>query len=107
MKIQIQKDDFLETELGANMIECVRAWDKCITEMYRNECDTDEYREAEKDAIWRKAQMEVYRMVLRQIYGIEYYFSRSDTFFGILSADGLNWLYYEKKDRVFDEKGET
>ena len=83
--MRFNKDKFLKSELGSSMIECVQAWDKWLM------------LDDSKAALWCQAQWEVYKMALRQFYGIECYFNRTDECFGICTEDGKNWLYKEER----------
>lgn len=78
--MKLNKDKFLKTEVGSSMKECVTAWDKWLTLRDRDA------------ATWCQAQWEVYQMMMRQFYGIEYYFSRTDEYFGICTEDETDWL---------------
>lgn len=91
--MKLNKEKFLKSEFGNNMIECVTAWDKALTEC--RGCflaGTEEYQSARRAADWCQAQWEVYKMALIQFYGIEYCFSRTDKYFGICTEDGTDWL---------------
>lgn len=43
------------------------------------------------------AQWEVYKMAVRQFYGIEYCFTRTNEYFGVCSEDETNWLFKVEK----------
>lgn len=38
-------------------------------------------------------QWSVYKMVLLQFFGVEYWFTRTDEYFGLVTEDGENWLF--------------
>lgn len=69
--MKMNKEKFLKTELGSSLQECITAWDKWLEVGDR------------KAAYWCQAQWEVYKMAVRQFYGIEYCFSRTDEYFGV------------------------
>lgn len=79
--MQFNKEKFLKSEVGSNMVECVTAWDKWIF------LDDDEA------ATWCQAQWEVYQMVIKQFYGIEYHFTRNSEYFGVVTEDEADWLF--------------
>lgn len=60
-----------------------------------------EYKVAKECAARCQAQWEVYKMAVRQFYGIEYCFSRTDEYFGICTEDETDWLF--KVDRNTSE----
>lgn len=79
--MKMNKEKFLKSELGSGMQECLTAWDKWLEIGDR------------KAALWCQAQWEVYKMAVRQFYGIEYCFSRTDEYFGACTEDETNWLF--------------
>lgn len=83
--MKMNKEKFLKSEFGSSMIECVRAWDKWLQ------------LGDGKASLWCQAQWEVYKMAVRQFYGIEYYFSRTEEYYGICTEDEQNWLYKEER----------
>lgn len=78
---KMNKDRFLKTELGSGLKECITAWDKWIKEG------------DDRAAVWCQAQWEVYKMAVQQIYGIEYCFTRTDEYFGVVTEDESDWLF--------------
>lgn len=91
--MKMNKEKFLKTELGGNMMECVTAWDDALELRYNNDYDSEEYARGMKTALWCQAQWEVYQMALKQFYGMEYHFNRTDEYFGICTADESDWLF--------------
>ncbi len=93
--MKMNKEKFLKTELGSSMKECVTAWDKWLTELRKFSIGNlgSEYREMRKAADWCQAQFEVYQMAVKQFYGIEYHFSRTDEYFGLVTEDETDWLF--------------
>lgn len=54
--------------------------------------DSEEYKKGMVDAIWYQAQWEVYHLALKQFYGVEYYFTRTDEYYGVCTEDESDWL---------------
>lgn len=79
--MKMNKERFLKTELGGSLMECITAWDKWLEIGDR------------KAAYWCQAQWEVYKMAVKQFYGIEYCFSRTDEYFGVCTEDEIDWLF--------------
>jgi hypothetical protein len=96
----IPKRLFLKSELGGSLQECVIAWDHWLTELRKFNIDTvgQEYRETRKAADWCQAQWEVFQIVMRQFYNIEYHFSRTDEYFGVCTADETDWLFKVERE---------
>ena len=94
--MKLNKENFLKTEVGNNLKECITAWDHWINESRRYayvDMTNREYRAAKEGAAWCQAQWEVYKMVLLQFFGIEYNFTRTDEYFGLVTEDEKNWLF--------------
>lgn len=78
---KMNKEKFLKTEFGGSLKECVTAWDKWL-EIGDREA-----------AYWCQAQWEVYQMALRQFYGIECHFTRTDEYVGVCTENEADWLF--------------
>ena len=81
--MKFNKEEFLKTELGSAMKECIDHWDFS-------------YSKQGYDNAICQAKWQVYKMAIKQFYGIEYYFSRTDEYYGLVTENG-DWLY--KVDR--------
>ncbi len=93
--MKLNKEKFLKTELGSNLKECITAWDKWLGELRKFNINNvgREYKETRKAADWCQAQWEVYRMAVKQFYGVEYNFSRTDEYFGVCTEGETDWLF--------------
>lgn len=81
--MKLNKEKFLKTELGGNLQECIKSWDFALKGGNKTK----------PIAYWCQAQWEVYRIMFRQLYGIEYHFSRTDEYFGVCTEDETDWLF--------------
>lgn len=99
MKLNIEK--FTKTEMGCELEEIIRTWDMAIIEMrkvapkiggsdyglgfdyWNNTCRSCQDR-------W-----EVFKLAIKQFYGIEIFFTRTDTYFGVRTEDENLWLMKE------------
>lgn len=91
--MKLNKEKFLKSELGSSLKECVVVWDKWLEEQYNNAYCSEEYKRGMQSALWCQAQWEVYQMAVKQFYGIEYHFSRTDEYFGVCTEDESEWLF--------------
>jgi len=100
--MKLNKEKFLKTELGTNLIECITAWDKAI--IIISKCSPalpqsrDKYRRSLVTASWCQAQWEVYQLMFKQLYGIDCHFFRNDDYFGI-AVDVWNTDFLFKMER--------
>lgn len=90
---KMNKEEFLQSELGSNMKECITTWDKNLEEQYIHDYCTDEYKRGMQGSLWCQAQWEVYQIAIRQFYEVEYHFSRTDEYFGVCTEDESDWLF--------------
>lgn len=67
--MKLNKEKFLKTELGGNLQECIESWDFALRGGNKTKPLTD----------WCQAQWEVYQIMFRQLYNIDYHFSRRQT----------------------------
>ena len=84
--LYLDKEKFLSTEIGGELQSCIIAWDKWLEIGDR------------KAACWCQAQWEVYKMALRQYYGIEYFFTRTVEYFGVCTWDETDWLFKVERE---------
>ncbi len=98
--MKMSKEKFLKTEVGAELKSCIISWDKALDSCRNYSYMNDEYKRARNTANWCQAQWEVYKMVIRQFYGIEYNFTRPDEYFGLVTEDETDWLFkVERKQK--------
>lgn len=72
--LEMNKEEFLKTEFGSTLKECITAWDHWLAELkeFRFDPSGQEYRTARKAADWCQAQWKIFQMAIRQFYGIRY-----------------------------------
>ncbi len=90
--LKLNKEKFLETEMGRELKYCITRWDKVLGICSRYQWGTPEHRKARAAADKCQVQWEVYQMALRQFYGVEYCFTRTDEYFGVVTQDEEDWL---------------
>lgn len=93
--MKMNKDKFLKTEFGSSFQECVTAWDHWLTELdkFTFNANGRERKEVQEAALWCQAQWDVYQMAIKQFYGVEYHFTRTDERFGVCTEDETDWLF--------------
>lgn len=60
--MKLNKEDFLNSELGSNLLECIESWDWALRGGVKTKPLAD----------WCQAQWEVYQIMFRQIFHINY-----------------------------------
>ena len=98
--MKLNKERFLRTELGSSLEECIIAWDWALDECRQNEYYTDEYKAARETADRCQAQWEVYKMAIRQFYGVEYCFTRTDKYYGLVKERSAGEVERKKYKRL-------
>lgn len=93
--MKLNKEKFLKTEFGSKLQECVTAWDHWLTELdqFTFNASSTEYKRVRKAADWCQAQWDVYQMAMKQFYGIDFYFKRTEQYFGVYAMDESCYLF--------------
>lgn len=97
------KESFMVSELGRSLDSCIRLLDNSLIMLSRypygspNSLLSDEsllsiYAYEKKCVECCFAQWAVYKMAIKQFYGIEYHFTRTDEYFGVVTQDETDWL---------------
>lgn len=86
--MKLDKKEFLKSELGSTLQECVKAWDFWLEMRRRNNNE-----ETRKGCNWCQAQWEVLQMAIKQFYGFEYHFSRTEEYYGVCTENETDWLF--------------
>lgn len=80
--MKLNKEKFLKTEFGAELENCIKCWDEWLETKDRKAAD------------WCQAQWEVYKLALRQFYDVNYEFTRTDDYYGVVNEDDYSdWLF--------------
>lgn len=98
--LKMNKEEFLKTEFGSTLEECITAWDHWLAELkeFRFEPHGEEYQTARKYADQCQAQWGVYQVAIKQFYGVKYYFNRSNEYFGVCTEDETDWLFKVERE---------
>ncbi len=101
--MKLVKEKFVKTEFGGQMVETVKAIDFYLEE----KSHTSQWQEPEKYKRLRKdidrlfAQFEIFKLAVKQFYGVEYHFTRTDDYFGCCTNDGEDFLFrFEREKKV-------
>mgnify|MGYP000409781295 CR=1 FL=1 len=104
--MKLNKKSFLKTEVGSELDNCIKVWDNALEERKKATPGFPEYEAEglgldywEKTCAYCQAQWEVYQMVILQFFGVEYHFTRTTEYFGLVTEDESDWLIkYDRKD---------
>lgn len=104
--MELNKEEFLKTELGTELKKTIEAF--VYTHSMREDCFDKGYWEDFKHYGNRLYDLldslTIFKVAIKQFYGIEYFFDRTDNYFGICTKDGSDWLF--KVEWKIDGKGE-
>lgn len=89
--MKLNKERFLKTELGSSLVECVRAWDYYIQN--RSNIVLEGIVDIHLASSLCQAQWEVFKTAIKQLYGIEYCFTRTEDYYGLVTEDETDWLF--------------
>lgn len=97
--MKLDKNTFLKSELGQGWVACITEWDMALGRRSKTQWGTLEYLEECKNCDHCSAQHEVYKLAVKQFYGVEYCFTRTDNYFGLIAEDGTGWLFrFDRED---------
>lgn len=101
MKYAFDKEKFLKTELGGTLQDIILSWDTSLSmlDKMRNHTSVEERvkrLELAKSCQCLQAQWEVYKILFRQMYGVEYFFTRTDECVGVVDSNE-NFLFKVKR----------
>ena len=93
--MKLNKERFLKTEFGSEMKQAVKAIDYYLCEQSKISewQDPEKYRRLGKDIDCRFAQWRIFKLAVKQFYGIEYNLTRTDDYFGVCTEDETDWLF--------------
>lgn len=106
-KMMMNKEKFLKTEFGAELENCINVWDNALEE--RSRCAIGNAKGDSKGlgysywnntCTWCQAQWEIYQLALRQFYSLEYHFTRTSEYYGVVTADEKDWLIKFERENV-------
>ena len=91
--MKLNKEKFMKTEMGGELEETIRTWDKAIDERRKATPGIGNPDQGLGFKYWdntcRSCQdrWEVFKLAIKQFYGIEFFFTRTDEYFGVCSED--------------------
>lgn len=87
--MKMNKERFLKTEFGAELESNIRALNYYLNEICRTSQfeAPEDYKRLNNDIQILFSKWHVYQLAIKQFYGIEYNFSRTDDFYGICTQD--------------------
>lgn len=85
---KLNKEEFLNTEFGREQEYTITTWDQALEKSGQ----TGEGKENLKTLAWCQTRWEVYRMAIKHFYGVEYYFTGTDEYYGLCTEDESDWL---------------
>ena len=97
-KLILNKEKFLKTDFGKSLKKCVTDFDAALTARSKHYAGSDEYYLKQKNADVLLGQWQVYQLAMQQFYGLWFYFTRTDKYFGVCTEDEAFWLF--KIERV-------
>lgn len=101
--MKLVKARFERTEFGKQMVETVKAIDFYLKERSHTSQwgEPEKYEGLTKDIDRLFAQFEIFKLAVKQFYGVEYHFTRTDDYFGCCTDNGEDFLFrFEREKKV-------
>lgn len=86
------KESFMASELGCSLDSCIRLLDSYLIQLSRYPYGSNIYAYEKKCVDKCFAQWAVYKIAIKYFCGIEYNFTRTDEYFGLVTEDETDWL---------------
>ena len=99
--MKLVKARFERTEFGKQMVETVKAIDFYLKERSHTSQwgEPEKYEGLTKDIDRLFAQFEIFKLAVKQFYGVEYHFTRTDDYFGCCTDNGEDFLFRFERER--------
>ena len=99
--MKLVKARFEKTEFGGQMVETVKAIDFYLEEKSHTSQwqEPEKYKRLSKDIDQLFAQFEIFKLAVKQFYGVEYHFTRTDDYFGCCTNDGEDFLFRFEREK--------
>ncbi len=99
MKLNVKK--FMKTEMGGELEETICTWNQAIIEAAKalHECGCMDVAYKDWKAVCNSCEdkWKVFKLAIKQFYGIEFFFTRTDTYYGVCTEDESVWLMKEMR----------
>ncbi len=100
--MELDKEAFLQTDFGCMLKENIERWDDLLTRytLFHSSAKWENklYLSARFGLERCSAHWSGCQAALQHVYGISYYFTRTDEYFGVCTEDEKDWLF--KIERV-------
>lgn len=96
--MKLNKEKFMKTEMGGELEGTIRTWDKAIDERRKATPGIGNPDQGLGFKYWNNTcrscqdRWKVFKLAIKQFYGIEFFFTRTDEYFGIVTEDEADWL---------------
>jgi len=91
--LKLDKEKFKYTELGISLCGTIKRLEYFYAEQsVLSIFDTDISLRVRNDIKSSYAQLEVFTLAIKQFYGIEYHYTRNDSYYGLVTEDGEDFL---------------
>lgn len=90
--MKLNKIEFLNTEFGREMVVCAGRIDIYCRELSGCDLFSYDYNMYLSLRSEELARLEVFKLAVKQFYSVEYCFTRTDDYYGLVTEDGLDWL---------------
>ena len=90
--IKFDKEEFLNSELGQDLCDCIKEWIFALVDLDRCETGSPKRKRIQYTLNWEYAQWLVYKKMLKDIFGVEYHFRDKEECAGLCTKDGTDWL---------------
>lgn len=97
MLLEFDKKEFLASEFGMELQLCIKSLAKSLANCNKYSEGDEQYAKSKKLASWAMAQWEIFQIAIKHFYGLQYEFTHTNGYYGLLLKDGSDWLIQIKE----------
>lgn len=103
---KLNKEKFMKTEMGIELEDTIRCWDKALDERKKTAPGIENLDQGLGFQYWENTcrscqdRWEVFKLAIKQFYGIEFFFTRTDEYFGVCNEGESIWLMKEEREMI-------
>lgn len=98
INMTFNKEKFLLSELGIALVNDICTLNAYMVEIrgVSKDKNSADYNELMSDIDRMSAKWQIYKLAIKQFYGIEYYFTRTDEYYGVCKDDDVDDFLVKK-----------
>ena len=95
--MELNVEEFMKTKMGVSLYIIISRWDHASEHEANNDSECRYWKDV---CCVCQHEWEIFKLALKQFYGIEFFVTRTDDYFGVCTEDESVWLMkiYRKEE---------